>query len=67
MIENQFERGFEQTLKFGAEYDAHYALCARVDIDRVALENCFEPSATMNKDRVEDRIRRTLDHSHPMF
>jgi hypothetical protein len=47
MIENELESCLEQTLKFGAEYDAYRTLCARLDVDRITLEDRFEPGATV--------------------
>src|SRR5216683_227690 len=49
MIENQLERCFERPFKFWAEYDPHCILCAWPDVERIALENCYEPKATMKK------------------
>ncbi len=49
MIENQFECCLEQSLVLRAEYDAHAALRARLDVVRVALENYFKARRTMNK------------------
>jgi hypothetical protein len=49
MIENQLECCLEQSLVLRAEYDAHSALRARLDVVRVALGNYFEARRTMNK------------------
>src|SRR6266851_682292 len=49
MIENQLERCFERPFKFWAEYDSHCILCAWPDVERIALENGYEPRATMKK------------------
>ena len=48
VIENQLKCCPEQPLVLRAEYDAHTALRARLDV-RVALENYFETRGTMDK------------------
>jgi hypothetical protein len=47
MIENQLESCLEETLEFGAEYDAYRALCSRLDVDRITLEDGLKPRATI--------------------
>jgi len=49
VIENQLECCLEQSLVLRAEYDAHTALRARLDVVRVALEGYFEARRTMDK------------------
>jgi hypothetical protein len=53
MIEHQLECCFEQTLEFGAEYDPYWTLFARPNFGRIALKNCFKPSATVTMNKTE--------------
>ena len=53
MIEDQLEGCSEQTLEFWAEYDPYLALCARPNVEGIALKNCYKPSETTMTNKSE--------------